>query len=122
MPYNIDNWRTKKLEDLRIPLKSFFQESNEMWWPEIEWMNKRELTLTFVDAAEIHGEVIDDIFHIDKIEFYGEGSGTSMAETFEPALAQSKGKLVASLVWEGGDTINRLIVNDGVVEWEDIEI
>ena len=122
MPYNIDNWITKKIEDLRIPLKAFFPESNQMWWPEKEWTDDGTLILRFMDAAEICGDEIDRVIHVKKIEFYGEGSGTSMHEIFEPALKESSGRLVASLVWEGGDSINRIIVNDGLVEWEDIEI
>ena len=122
MSYNIDTWRTKKLENLQIPLGAFFPVGWEMWHPEKEWMNENELTLTFCGAAEIHGKVIDAIFHIDKVEFYGEGSGTSMHDIFEPALKRSAGTLIASCVWEGGDSINKLIVEDGNVNWEDIEI
>ena len=122
MSYNIDNWKTKKLEDLRIPLKSFFPESNKMWWPEKEWTDDGTLILRFVGGAEICGDEIAEVVHVKKIEFYGEGSGISMHEIFEPALKESLGRLVASLVWDGGDSINKLIVNDGDVKWEDIEI
>lgn len=122
MPYNIDNWKTKELENLEIPLSAFFPESNEMWWPEKELMENGTMILTFCDTAQVIGWMGGDYLHVKDIEFYGEGSGTSMAEIFEPALEQSKGKLVASLVWEGGDSINRLHVIDGHVEWEDIEI
>ena len=122
MSYNISFWITKKLEDLRIPLKVFFPEPDKMWWPEKEWTDDGTLILRFMDAAEICGDEIDGIVHVKEIEFYGDGSGTSMWEILEPALKESQGRMVASLVWEGGDTINRLIVNDGDVKWEDIEI
>jgi len=45
-----------------------------------------------------------------------------MNEILEPAFKDSKGLFVASLVWEGGDSINRLTVEDGNILWEDIEI
>jgi len=56
------------------------------------------------------------------IECTGEGSGSFMDYILEPALKQSKGVLRASCVWEGGDSINKLLVEDGEVDWIDIEI
>jgi len=122
MPYNIDTWRTKELENLQVPLSAFFKSDKKDWWPVRKWSDEKALTLIFCGAAEILGDVVDGIFHIVEIEFCGEGSGTSMWEVFEPALKESTGKLIASLVWEGGDSINKIIVRDGQVEWEDIEI
>ena len=122
MPYNIDYWITKKLENLEIPWVHFFDSTKRDWHPEVEHKELNNYTLTFCGAGEIHGRVKGTIFHIDEIEFYGEGSGISMWEIFEPALKHSSGKLVASLVWECGDTINRIHVNDGEIIWEDIDI
>jgi len=45
-----------------------------------------------------------------------------MNEVLEPAFKDNTGKFIASCVWEGGDSINKLIVNGGAVSWEDIEI
>jgi hypothetical protein len=52
----------------------------------------------------------------------GEGSGTAMNWIIEPALTESTGELTASCIWEGGDSINQLILKNGVVSWRDIEI
>jgi len=40
----------------------------------------------------------------------------------EPALKDNTGRLEAVCVWEGGDTINKLIVDNGEVKWENIEL
>ena len=39
-----------------------------------------------------------------------------------PTLEHSTGRLVAIQVWEGGDSITRLTVQDGVVKEEQIEL
>jgi hypothetical protein len=59
---------------------------------------------------------------VDSIIASGEGSGTALSWIIEPALADSTGKLVAVRVWEGGDSIDRLTVVDGVVTTEQIEL
>ena len=63
-----------------------------------------------------------DYFLCRSLDCCGEGSGYFINEVLEPALENSKGELIASCVWEGGDTINQIIVKDGNVEWVDIDI
>ena len=76
----------------------------------------------FGEGGEISGFVNDGALTCEKVNLYGEGSGWVMHDIFVPAFRESEGFFVASMVWEGGDTINRISVKDGVIEWEDIEI
>lgn len=122
MSYNIDTWKVKKLENLRVPLSSFFTNPRKDWHPTKEYDENGALTLSFGDGCEITGKVEDGILLVTSINFWGEGSGTSMNLILEPALKASTGELIASCVWEGGDSINQLIVKDGNVEWKNIEI
>ncbi len=121
MSYKIDTWKLKKLVNLAIPLESFFKSSRTDWHPEKAYDENGMLTLEFMSGT-ITGNIVDGIVHIKDIKIYGEGSGNDLYETIEPALEDSTGELVASCVWEGGDSINQLIVKDGKVEWRDIEI
>jgi len=121
MSYNIDKWKTKKINNLRIPIQSFFTNSRKDWHPNKEYDENGLLTLTMFES-EIKGKVIDGILEISSINIEGEGSGTSIDWIIEPALKDSTGELIASCIWEGGDSINKLIVKDGVVKWEDIEL
>ena len=89
---------------------------------------KGDSTLVKVDGfgeGWIIGEpsLLDDtMLLVNEVTVYGEGSGTFMREIFTPALAKSTGVLEAVLIWEGGDTISRLVVEDGKVTESDIEL
>ena len=122
MSYNIDTWKLKKLDYLRIPIQFLFPNRYKDWNPEIEIIEDGYIKLIFMETVEIDGREIGDVLCVEKIEFYGEDSGTLMNLILEPALKNSTGELIASCVWEGGDTINQLRVKDGNVEWVDIEI
>jgi len=122
MSYNIDTFKIKKLENLEIPLLAFFGHDRSDWHPEKEYDENGKLTLNCGCGQEISGTVENNVLKVDGMEMHGEGSGTFVDWILEPALKKSTGILEASCVWEGGDTINRLIVNNGNVKWEDIEI
>ncbi|HEA68025.1 hypothetical protein LCGC14_3062380 [marine sediment metagenome] len=111
----------KKLVNLTIPLESFFKSGRTDFHPEKEFDENGMLTLVFCES-EITGNLKDGTFYISDIDISGEGSGYDMNEVIEPALKDSTGELIASRVWEGGDSINQIIVKDGKVEWRDIEI
>lgn len=121
MSYNIDTFKIKKLENLMIPVDAFYIGERTDWHPQCE--TKQDLSVVFRNMeSSISGMIVDGLLHVEEIVCYGEGSGCVMNYMLEPALKESIGVLIASCVWEGGDCINQLIVNDGVVEWEDIEI
>jgi hypothetical protein len=122
MSYNIDTWKVKKLENLKIPLASFFTNPRTDWHPEKEYDENGILTLSLMEGTSVTGKVESGIVIVSDIQCHGEGSGTSMNMILEPALKSSTGELIVSCVWEGGDSINQLIVKDGTVEWKDIAI
>lgn len=119
--YNIDTWKVKKLNGLTIPLASFFKHPRTDWHPDKEYDENGLLTLQMMES-HVKGRIKGGILHVTEIEIWGEGSGTVMSWLVEPALRDSRGELVASCVWEGGDSINQIIVKNGAVEWKDIEI
>lgn len=122
MSYNIDTFKIKKLENLEIPLSAFFEHERSDWHPEKEFDENGKLTLNCGCEQEINGYVDNNILKVESMDMYGEGSGTFVNWILEPALKKSKGVLEASCVWEGGDSINKLIVHDGILKWEDIDI
>lgn len=117
MSYNIDTWRTKRLEDLRIPL--------------LVLTNDSELSVLLrgdgVDVSgpserfEIRGVIEGGQVVVEKIVSSGVGSGWAQ-DCVKGLLSHSTGQLEAVLVWEGGDSITRLIVDDGKVSEEKIEL
>jgi hypothetical protein len=121
MSHNIDTFKLKKLENFSFPIKSLYKSERQDWHP--RRIDNDDGAVTFASmGTELSGTVEDDTFHMAEISCYGEGSGTVMREMLEPAFADSKGTLIASCVWEGGDNIDRLEVVGGEVKWIDIEI
>lgn len=117
MSYNIDTWRTKELNDLQVPIDAIHK--NTDW--EIELLENGVLVSGWPEGFEIKGILKNDYVIVSEISFSGEGSGRSWKDILL-MLAQSRGTLVASQVWEGGDSISRLTVIDGVVTEEGIDI
>ena len=129
MSYNINTWKTKKLEGLVIPLTAFYDISEDLkrrgWELDDPSIDPETFVATITGGAEVFecvGEVKDKNIHVSTIELYGDGSGTFMNEILEPALKQSRGQLEAVLIWEGGDSITRLNVNDGVVTENEVDL
>lgn len=123
MSYNIDTFKLKKLENLKIPLASFYKHERKDFHPRRINNDDGSLHLKFGESSYLDGSLDkNEVLSISKIDWCGEFSGTAMMDVLEPALEESTGELIASCVWEGGDSINRLVVKDGVVSWEEIEL
>jgi hypothetical protein len=117
MSYNIDTWRTKTLEDLVIPMDAI----KALPYVEIS-NNEDEVHIGgTTDCFEMVGLWDNGMLSVEKIEYSGEGSGHCW-DAFKNMLSKSTGNLVAAQVWEGGDSITRLTVKDGVVSEENVEI
>ena len=118
MSYNIDTWRTKEISKLMIPIEAIY------WLPDIHVELLADGTLQATGPSEgfdLRGTVDQDWLHITTLESYGEASGWSWDPLLK-MLAKSKGRLVATQIWEGGDSITRLTVEAGQVTKETVEV
>jgi hypothetical protein len=124
MSYNIDTFKVKQLENLTIPVPSLYTHPRKDHHPTKMLSKQNDSWIRFqcLESCFVEGPVIDDAIHVKAIDWNGEGSGTDMDWILEPALKNSTGVLIASCVWEGGDSIDQLRVDNGKVEWVDIEI
>ena len=125
MSYNIDRWRTKKLNNLVVPLTAFYKHERTDWHPsqpKIVRTETNEVELECGCEQVIYGVLKNGLLTITEFDMAGEGSGTFYNWILAPALKESTGKLEAVLIWQGGDSINRLKVKDGVIILEDIEL
>lgn len=118
MSYNISTWKTKRIDSLVIPMEYFTKRAFDY---------KVILTsdgLNITGPSEgfiIHGIAMHPNVVVDKICDSGAGSGWHYDNLIE-MLKESKGELEAVLIWERGDDITRIIVKDGVVNEEHIEL
>lgn len=124
MSYNIDTWKTKKLENLVIPLKAFYEHEREDWHPSQPKITNADGDVELECGCDqlIKGKLKDGMLTVTEFEMYGEGSGTFKSWILDEALKQSKGELEAVLVWEGGDSITRLKVKDGMLEEYNVDL
>lgn len=129
MSYNIDTWKTKKLENLVIPLKFLYEQNKEglhpsyySSQPEIVDIETNEVSIKLATGQKIKAILKDKNLHIIELKVYGEGSGIVLEEILKPALKQSTGELEAVCVWEEGDSITQLSVKDGMVIEEGVDL
>lgn len=125
MSYNITTFKVKKLENLVIPMSALYDISRSDWKPEepkIINTSTMEVKINCGCGQTIKGVLKDNAIHVNKLNMDGEGSGSFMYYVFKDALQKSTGELEATLIWEGGDSVTRLTVKDGVYKDESIEL
>jgi len=120
MSYNCTTWKTTTLDKFRLPIASLYKHPRSDWHPERR--DVTGLTMFAVCEAGVSGHVNGDWLEVTSVDIAGEGSGTALNWIFEPAFEHSTGTLVATLIWEGGDSIQRLSVVDGQITTEEIDI
>ena len=127
MSYNITTWKTKEINNLLIPFEVI--EKLPYTDIEIDWAdkdNKSEGLIVKADGLsegfELVGKTLaKDMVEVIKLYNSGDSSGSTW-DDFIKMLEKSSGKLVALQIWEGGDTITKLTVNDGEVIKELVEL
>ncbi len=122
MSYNIDTWKTKDLHDFRIAMHALKEVKGYLHSPSL---NIETGVLHFTGRAEgfeLQGKQEGDWLLVSHLESYGESSDTMQEYLKERILPHTTGRLCAVLVWEGGDTIERLTVQDGTITEEEIEL
>lgn len=117
MSYNIDTWRTKKLENLVIPMDAV----KALPYVDIDVDGENVSVGGTAEGFGMGGQLKDGMLHVSDIEYSSEGSGHCW-DALKDMLSKSTGELIATQVWEGGDSITRLAVKDGNVTEENIEI
>lgn len=116
MSYNIDNWKVKEMTDFRIPV-DILKESYD-----VDTDHRQGVTHVDICEGEVHGDVIDGWFVPKVFMLYGEASGTEFENLVDEVFPHTIGTLKAVLVWEGGESIERFSVIDGVVAREEIDL
>jgi hypothetical protein len=118
MSYNIDTWNTKTLDSFSLPIEAL----ENLQDVEVERGENGNISVDgLCEVFELHGTQSGETVTVNSIEMYGEGSGAAF-DIIEQAWKRSTGTLIATQVWEGGDSITRLTVKDGIIQVDQIEI
>jgi len=123
--YNISAWHTKELEDFRINVADLKTAVNSL---------KYDLEMTLEDEVvrfklpDEHGEIVGTLhdtgeistpdqtwLHVTEFEMGSIYSQAVFNAFKEHVFPKTSGLLKALVVWEGGDSIYDLIINDGKV-------
>jgi len=123
MSYNIDQWKTKKIENLIIPLSELYVSERKDWHPEKpEVLDNGSIIIEGGCGQKIAGLLKGNNLEVKEFNITGEGSGSFMYYVLEHALSKSSGYLEVVLIWEHGDTIEKMIVDNGKITKEKIEL
>lgn len=121
MSYNCDTWKTKELRDLTIPIEALYSGRKD-WQPEKEDYPDGTTAIYWSESCKIIGTVNGPMISVNRIAFTGEGSGYILNEIVEPAMSKGSGTLIATRIWEGGESVDRLTVIDGKVDCTPLEL
>jgi hypothetical protein len=124
MSYNITTWRTKKVKDLYIPLALLTSDTKYGYTTKVLGDDPSQgfVRLESMERVWMVGHIEGDNMHVREITCQGEGSGTTFDMVLLPAFAHSTGSLRVKMVWEGGDSISELLVQNGIVSHKNIEL
>jgi hypothetical protein len=103
--------------DLAIPLASI----EALPYVDIEMDGHHIEASGTAGGFELKGKLLFGLVHVKSIAFSSEGSGHEW-DAFKEMLSTSTGILIASQVWEGGDSITRLTVKNGEVQEAPVDI
>ena len=121
MSYNIDVFKVRKVENFSFSVTNFLELLKEQEC-HFEQINNEDGSITFeLSSSTLQGTIEDDKFFVSTLHCCGSESGYEMEYILEPIFHESTGELIASCAWNGGDTINRVYVKNGEVEWCDLD-
>lgn len=111
MSYNISHWKTIELKEFVLPA-------------DIESITYVDPITAKFSCGEGHckGILSEGRLTVIAIGCWGEGSGTDFHFLAKEIFPRSRGRLVAWLVWEGGEDMTILIVQDGQVYQASVDI
>jgi hypothetical protein len=126
MSYNCDTFKIKTLQNLVIPLKSFYnQKYHDSSWipdqPKLLNIDTSEVEINCGCGQTVTGILTNKLIQVTELEMSGEGSGTFW-EYFEKILKTSTGILIGTRIWEGGDSVDRIFVINGDIRSENVEL
>jgi hypothetical protein len=122
MSYNIDRWKTKELGDFRIKMHALKFAEDYLEHPMLDLSTGELMFDGRSGGFGLRGKQDGDVLIVSRLENYGEASGTMQEYLIDNVFPHSTGYFHAVLVWEGGDSIERLQVRDGAIEREEIDL
>ncbi len=83
------------------------------------WIVSHCPTTSYLKSRRIVRTLDGERLNVTDLSYYGEYSGTYWDE-FEKLLEQSTGTLKARVVWEGGDSVEVVTIENGEITREEL--
>lgn len=113
MSYNVTAFKIKKKVNLTIPFSAFM----EIEGVEIRAKEGGNVVISGLSEHNMTGKIDGENIVMNDMYYGGEFSGT-MYEYLMSLFRKSQGEFEAIVIWEGGDQVTRLSVNNGNVDHE----
>lgn len=132
MSYNITSFKMKHI-DMTLPLTFDFQEwlASQPESAGVRWCRDdkdgvqanlaRNTWILPLSGQEISGNIQGDKLVVTRLECSSVGSGHIYSDIVLPLFKAFQGNLNAIVVWEGGDTVNRLTIDQGTAKEEEVD-
>jgi hypothetical protein len=118
MGYNIDNWKTIVLEDLKLDYDKTLATLKRLNCFDVITHHENDgINIGLGERDGIQGHLIDDDnkktwLVVDTVDISGTASNRDF-HVFQNLVRYSSGKYVALLIWEGGDSLSCFYTNGG---------
>lgn len=118
---NINRFKIKMIDGLSIPISAFYSHKRKDFHPDIDIRNIDENFVKFkILESSIEGFIKDERLYVLNMNIVGLESGEFVNSVLNPALKLSSGSLIATCVTN--TSVVKLSVEDGEVDWFEIEI
>lgn len=121
MSYNVTTFNVKETNNFRISIidvlsnKALHHYNFALQFDGDFKLCCSESTITL--SGETNGE-----FNITDMSIMGESSGYIFEDVVVPLLKKTKGTMKSMIVWEGGDSVEKIEVDNGTVRRDEITI
>lgn len=119
MSYNVTHWQQIRCS-LSFDRATLQQAKYDV---DIDFKTNRITIDLDAESSEMVGtfDPAKGVATITDVHFFGEGSGHGF-DSLQKFLSLAKGDYEALIIWEGGDSISHLTVNNGVVQCPDLDV
>ena len=125
MSCNIDAWKTKKIEDLNIPMSAFYQHERKDYHPSqpiVINFETMEVVIKHCGQGTMKGILKDGILNVSEFSGITSDGSNIFYKILKEALKESTGILQVRTTWEGDFDCIELNSINGVVTEKTIEI
>lgn len=125
MSCNINTWKNKKIENLKIPIGEFYKHERKDFHPSqptVTNFETMEVTIKNCGQGKMIGILKDGILQVTDFSGIESDGSNIFYNILKEALKKSTGFLQIRTIWEGDSEVYELISNNGIITENKIEI